>query len=227
MEENLKSKNRGEDNPEHKKSEFVNKEYLDNLSGIRSLMERSSSFISLSGLSGISAGIIGMITGLILHYKFSSYLLYEKNYIITNSDISSISSAVILLVVSLLLTFTLTILFTSRKAKKKGLPVWDYTAKKLLINVFIPLVAGGLFCIIAVLNGYYQIVFPSMLIFFGIALVSAAKFTLHEIYWLGISEIVIGLFAFVFIQHSILFWTTGFGLMNIIYGTVMYYRHER
>jgi hypothetical protein len=66
-----------------------------------------------------------------------------------------------------------------------------------------------------------------MLIFYGLSLVNAGKFTFSEIHYLGLTEIVLGILAGIFINHGLLFWTLGFGLMHIVYGTVMYYRHER
>ncbi len=44
------------------------KQHLQDLTEIRSMMERSSRFISLSGLSGISAGVFALI-GAYLAYR--------------------------------------------------------------------------------------------------------------------------------------------------------------
>jgi len=125
------------------------------------------------------------------------------------------------------MTFALAIYFTSRKAKKSGLPVWDGSAKRLVVSLFIPLVTGGLFCLILIYHYFDWLVLPSMLIFYGLALINAGKYTLSEIRWLGISEIILGLLATVFLSEAIIFWAAGFGVMNIIYGLVMYIRHEK
>ncbi|HEY3250263.1 MAG TPA: hypothetical protein VGK25_04010 [Ignavibacteria bacterium] len=203
-------------------------EHLDNLSEIRSLMERSSSFISLSGISGICAGVMGLVMAFLLNEKLGSYLKFGNDIILTPEKRSElILFSVILSLVVLALTFALTIFFTSRKAKKKGLPVWDSSAKRMMVNLFIPLICGGAFCLILVYHHYDFLVLPSMPVFYGLALINAGKYTLHEISWLGISEIIIGLLALVFLDYALLFWAIGFGLLNIIYGTLMYSRHER
>lgn len=205
-----------------------NQEHLDNLSEIRSLMERSSSFISLSGLAGVSAGVIGVITSAMMYLKFSSFMEYSRgSYISSEKRGELIVYGIMISVVALIITFALVIFFTARKAKKNNLAVWDSSAKRLLVNLFIPLIAGGIFCLILVYHKFDWLVLPSMLIFYGLALINASKYTLTEIRWLGVIQITIGLLAAFFIGHSIIFWGIGFGVMNIVYGLVMYFRHER
>ena len=205
-----------------------NQEHLKNLSEIRSLMERSSSCLSLSGLSGISAGIIGLAAAVILDYKLSPFLDYRKTVFLTAEHRNElINFSLLILIPALLLTFVSVIFFTSLKAKKKNLKLWEPSAKRLIVNLFIPLITGGLFSIILLLNYYDNLIFPSMIIFFGIALVNASKYTLGEIFWLGLINVLLGLTAMLFPQYSLLLWGIGFGVMNIIYGTMMYFKYER
>ncbi len=205
-----------------------NRQHLKNLTEIRSLMERSSSFISLSGLSGISAGIIGLIAAYILHIKLFRFMDYSKSPMISAQMREefilfgiTVSAAV------LIITFLAAIFFTARKAKKNGYPVWDGSAKRLVVNLFIPLVTGGVFCLILIYQYFDWLVLPSMLVFYGLALLNAGKFTLSEIKWLGVSEIALGLASMLFLNDAIYFWGAGFGLLNIIYGLVMYYKYEK
>lgn len=203
-------------------------EHLKDLSEIRSLMERSSSFISLSGLSGINAGIIGIIAAFVLESRLNPFLDYRTDVFLTAEKRAElIIFSMMVSAVALIITFALTIFFTARKAKKKGMPVWDGSAKRLALYLFIPLVTGGLFCLLLVYHRFDLLVMPSMLLFYGLALISASKYTLNEIRWLGISELVLGLLAVYFLQYAIYFWGLGFGVMNIIYGALMYFKHER
>jgi hypothetical protein len=119
------------------------------------------------------------------------------------------------------------VLFSQRKASKAGQQLWTSSTKRLLINFLIPLVTGGFFILILVFQNNLMLAASVMLIFYGLALVNAGKYTFGEIHYLGLTEIVLGILAGVFINQGLLFWTIGFGLMHIIYGTVMYYRHER
>jgi hypothetical protein len=66
-----------------------------------------------------------------------------------------------------------------------------------------------------------------MLIFYGLALLNASKYTLKEIRYLGMSEICLGLIASAWVQFGIVFWGIGFGMLHIIYGTFMYFKYEK
>jgi len=128
---------------------------------------------------------------------------------------------------ALLLTFSSVIYFTAKKAKKKGLPVWDPSAKRLLVNLFIPLVTGGIFCLILAYHEAYKFIPASMLLFYGLALLNASKYTLHDIRYLGITELILGLFASFLLGLGLWFWVIGFGVMNIVHGIMMYNKYER
>lgn len=205
-----------------------NQEHLKNLSEIRSLMERSSSFLSLSGLSGVCTGILGIITFLISYLRlFPYYDKFGTRYNIREMKNEAVIFFLFFSALVLLITFIEVIYFTYRKAKKKGLPLWDGSAKRLLFNLFIPLMTGGLFCLILVYHEIYFLIPASMLIFYGIALFNAGKYTLHDVRYLGISELILGLLAAFFPLTGLWFWGIGFGAMNIVYGIVMYVKYER
>jgi hypothetical protein len=203
-------------------------EHLKNLTEIRNLMERSSSFISLSGLSGISAGIMGLIAAYLLHSRLYKFMDYTKSPLVTAQNREElIVYSITLSAIVLVITFIAAIFFTARKAKKSNLPVWDGSAKRLVVNLFIPLITGGIFCLILIYQYFDWLVLPSMLVFFGLALLNAGKYTHNEIKWLGVSEIILGLASMFFLSEAIYFWGAGFGLLNILYGMVMYFKHER
>jgi len=205
-----------------------NQEHLENLSEIRSLMERSSSFLSLSGLSGVSAGIIGLVTSIYVYFKLDFLLEHHREYVTSAQGIKDTTLFFILLAVVVLgVTFGAAIFFTARKARKKGLPVWDGSAKRLVINLFIPLAAGGVFSLILVSHELYELIAPSMLLFFGLALLNAGKYTFGEIKLLGYLEIVLGLAASYWTFLGIYFWAIGFGVLNIVYGVYMYIKYEK
>ncbi|MCK5705545.1 MAG: hypothetical protein KAI29_30555, partial [Cyclobacteriaceae bacterium] len=70
------------------------KDYLEDISEIRNIMERSSNFISLSGLSGIMAGIYALIGSFIAYrivYIERSILSIREVYINEQSTIIKLS----------------------------------------------------------------------------------------------------------------------------------------
>lgn len=209
-----------------------NQEQIQHLSEIRNLMERSSRFISLSGLSGISAGIIALVGAAVAFF----YLDYDERYFnigryFTDRLDSLFQSKIGFLIADALIILILAlgsgIYFTTRKARRNNLRVWDSTTKRLLANVFIPLSAGGIFCLALLYNGIFFLVAPATLVFYGLALLHASKYTLPDVRILGISEIITGLAASFFVGYGLLFWAFGFGLLHILYGTLMYCRYER
>lgn len=204
------------------------KNHLQTLTEIKNLMERSSRFISLSGLTGVAAGIFALIGAWAAHYylgiSFTDETAYHPGLTVLELERFMVADALAVLVLAL----GFGVFFTARKAKKAGLKVWDKTAERLLINLMLPLAAGGIFCLILIFRwGQISFIAPLTLIFYGLALINASKYTLNDIRFLGIAEIILGLIGSYFINYGLLLWSIGFGVLHIIYGFVMYYKYER
>ena len=208
-----------------------NQEPIQQLKEIRNLMERSSRFISLSGLSGVSAGIIALIgAGIAFFYLDFDQRYFDINRYFAEMSYKRFSQSWLFVFLDALVVLTAAlaagIYFTTRKARRKGLKVWDAIARRMVINLMIPLAAGGIFCLILIYHRLVFLIAPATLIFYGIALLNASKYTFHEIRVLGISEILLGLMASWLVGYGLLFWAVGFGVMHIFYGLMMYYRYE-
>ena len=207
-----------------------NSKELQDLQEIKNLMERSSRFLSLSGLSGISAGLVALIGAAVAHYILkSNQVKYDEhfNLLFYVPELNVIEPLFYLGILVLSLALLSGFYFSWRKAKKNGYKLWDHTTRRLLVHLFIPLVAGGLFCLILIDRNDITLLASATLIFYGLALVNAGKYTLNEIRYLGISEIVLGLLAGIFTCFGLVFWAIGFGVLHIVYGSVMYFRYER
>lgn len=198
--------------------------YMDDLKNIREIMERSSKFMSLSGLSGISAGIIALI-GAYLAYR-TVYIKIDNpaNYYLT-LNFDNILILLGIAVATLVLALSAGIIFTNRKARKDNQKIWNLQTKRLIINLSIPLITGGMVCLILLMKGFIGLTAPLTLLFYGLALVNASKYTLSEIRGLGIAELILGIIAVYFIGYGLLFWAVGFGILHIVYGIVMHIRY--
>jgi uncharacterized membrane protein HdeD (DUF308 family) len=202
-------------------------EQLDALNDIRKMMDRSARFISLSGLSGVFAGFAALIGA-----HFANMKLTEFREAKVSSLHSDISLEITLLKIGMIVLFSALaggVLFTYRKSRSKGLPIWDKAAKNLLVNLALPLIAGGIFIISLLLvhSDSYELIAPSCLIFYGLALINASKYTYSDIRFLGCCEIILGLLALFNTVYSLHLWAAGFGVLHIIYGLVMYFKYER
>ena len=196
------------------------KKYIDDLKEIKDTMDRATRFISLSGLSGVSTGITALVGALIAYqtvFKNTEYLTH--NAVEINSK--NLNYLLLISIGTLILSIACAIFFTNRKTKKQNQGVWNVQVKRLLINLSIPLVSGGLLCLMFLFKGFVGLLFPLTLIFYGLALVNGSKYTLTEIRNLGLIEILLGLLAFQFINYGILFWAIGFGIFQIIYGLIV------
>jgi len=203
---------------------------LQDVRDIRRLMERSSRFISLSGLSGIAAGIIALAGAAIARYVvFAKYYgEYNTRGGFSATDYSQLITQLMILAAAVLGTaFLCAFYFTWRKSKKQGRPLWDHTSRRLLWNMLIPLVTGGLFILAMLLNDEWKWVAPACLVFYGLALVNSSKYTLTDIRYLGYCEIILGLINTQYIGYGLYFWALGFGVLHIIYGIIMGWKYER
>ncbi len=210
----------------------TSQEHLNTLSEIRSLMERSSRFISLSGLSGVAAGIFALI-GAALTYVYAGKIPFDGKVIVPGYNIPDNNwgidyriffAATVAFV--LLGAIGTAIFFTTRKAKQKKQKIWDPLTQRLLINLAIPLAVGGVFCLALIQQEYYNLVAPATLIFYGLGLINASKYTLHDIRYLGLCEVALGLTGLFFIGYGLEFWAMGFGILHIVYGIYMYGKYE-
>lgn len=196
--------------------------YLQDISDIKNMMNKSTQFISLSGLSGILAGVYALIGAYIAHELIQN----NDNYIIT---LESNTFKLILLTafIVLFLSIGTALLLTISKAKKEGETVWNSSSKRMLTNFLIPLVTGGIFGLLLLRNGSYGLIAPVTLIFYGLACVNASKYTLRDVRYLGITIIILGLLATEFSGYALEFWALGFGLCHIIYGSMMHFKYDR
>ena len=189
---------------------------LNDITEIRAMMERSSKVLSLSGLSGVSAGINALAGTL--------YVPWILDRLPPEDAVPYLAADALAV---LLLSIGLAVMFSRRMARRKGLPVWTATSRLLIIDLAFPLGAGGLLCLSLVFHQVFDLIPGTMLVFYGLALISSSKYALREIRYLGVTDLALGCAAIFFPRLGLALWGTGFGIMHIAYGLLMYYRYER
>ena len=197
------------------------KDYLKDLSEIKDLMNKSSRFISLSGLSGILAGVYALIGAAIAYWLVDNS---SREYLILDGTIFKL--VILDLALIALLSIITGIYLTTKKAKKNGDKIWDSTSKRLVINFLIPLIAGGIYILIILGQQKYGQTAALMLIFYGLALINASKYSVGYIRHLGIIDVILGLICALFPGYGFWLWVLGFGVMHIVYGTWMHVKYD-
>lgn len=214
-------------------------EQLKALTEMRDLMNRSSRFLSLSGLSGIFAGSFALCGAWFAqryieatysrmsvtadYYYIPSHDLFPRIFNVISRDFFLFADAALVIILSLAAVW----FFSGRKAKKAGVPLWDRTTWRAIANLAIPLATGGIFCFALLMHGIISFIVPATMIFYGLALLNTSKYTLNDIRYLGLCEILLGLISMLFQGYGLIFWSIGFGLLHIFYGAVMYFKYER
>jgi predicted lysophospholipase L1 biosynthesis ABC-type transport system permease subunit len=210
------------------KNDLVNPQ--EDIQAIREIMERSSRFLSLSGLSGIFAGIMAILGAVVAWFFILDSGQVKYDEYMRNLGGSSTASIRFYLALDALLVLGLAIsgavYFSYRKARKAGQRIWTAVSKRLIVHLMIPLISGGIFTLILLYHNNLELLAAVMLIFYGLSLVNAGKFTFGEIHYLGLTQIVLGILAGIFTDYGLLLWVIGFGLMHIVYGSVMFFRYE-
>ena len=199
-----------------------NKDYLKDINEIKNLMNKSSRFISLSGLSGILAGVYALIGAAITYYIVANSV---RGYLILDGNVFKICTAILIMVA--VLSIGTGIFLTTKKAKKNGEKIWDNSSKRLVVNFLIPLIVGGLYILIILNQERYGHTAALMLIFYGLALINASKYSIGDIRYLGFTEIILGLICALMPSYGFWFWVIGFGFMHIIYGSIMHFKYDR
>jgi len=205
-------------------------DYSDDIKTIKKIMEESSRFLSLSGLSGLFAGFLAILGGCIAQFGILRSKSFFFNENLSSLSVPEITSLKIKLITDALLVLLLalagSLYFSYRKAHRKGQKIWTPVSRRLLLSLIIPLIAGAFFIMIFYLESQWQLIVPAMLIFYGLALIGAGKFTYSEVFYLGLAELLTGFSAAIFQGSAIFFWILGFGFFNLAYGLIMYRKYE-
>lgn len=209
---------------------------LDTLQDIKRMMERSSRFISLSGWSGVSAGCCALVGAWLAHEKlqqmFGGPVGRDWNYAVRGhqsipDQIASFYDLILIGIGTFVAAFISSFFFTWLRSRKQKTPLWDRTVQRLMWNTALPLGIGGLVILRCLQLGYFEMVAPGCLIFYGLALVNASKYTLGEIRYMGYGQLILGVINLWNVGSGLLLWAIGFGVLHIVYGLVMWWKYER
>ncbi|MBP1652399.1 MAG: hypothetical protein H6Q26_2556 [Bacteroidetes bacterium] len=208
---------------------MTDQQHLSTLSDIKRIMDRSSRFISLSGLSGVCAGIAGLLGAAIADVWISEYYnRWNTSGIFVREDFNLLKIKLTILgLIVMGIALAGGIYFTWRKANKDGASIFGKTSRNVFYSGLIPMVAGAAFIAGMVYNNFEVLVAPACLLFYGLALVNASKYTFRDIKYFGIAQIILGIINVFYLRRGLYFWALGFGVLHIVYGVMMWWKYER
>jgi predicted lysophospholipase L1 biosynthesis ABC-type transport system permease subunit len=203
------------------------KDPIKDLAEIKSMMERSTRFLSLSGLAGVLAGVYALFGVSLayywLHIRSSPFGIVDYG----NLDQSVLTQLTLTAIGVLTLSIATAWLLSQKKSKKTSNQLWTPASKRFMQALFIPVVIGGMFCVALLHQGFIPFVAPATLVFYGLGLLNASQFTLNEIKYLGYCQSILGVIASFFPEFGFLIWALGFGVIHIFYGSMMYFKYDR
>lgn len=202
-------------------------DYEKDLASIRSAMDRSGKFISLSGMSGILAGCYAL-AGAVAAYFLARYPLSPGDHRVYALDSAEVVTRILVIGVVVLTASLLTgFLLSGRKAARAGVTLWNATTRHLMMNLSIPLITGGIFILILLHSGLIVLAAAASLVFYGLALIQGSSNTYDEVRYLGFCEIILGLISGLLSGYELVFWSLGFGVLHIVYGAILYNKYDR
>lgn len=205
---------------------------LETLQQIRSIMERSARFLSLSGWSGIWAGAVALAGSGIAYKWLERYETgaadYTGPYDPTIAGIAYPLDLLCLGITIFIVAFIGGFYFTYRKNRRAGIQMWNAASRKMVINLAIPLIAGGVMTLAFMAHGNWEYIAPGCLVFYGLALINGSKYTVSDIKYLGLTEVVLGCTGlFLSPGYGLYLWAFGFGVLHIVYGIIMWRKYDQ
>jgi len=203
---------------------------LETLQEIRSIMDRSAKFLTLSGWSGIWAGLTALAGAWVANSWLQTGIRYYDrtgNTSLRNSFDEITMQFIVLAVVVFIVALAGALFFTLRKTSKNGQQIWNSASRQLLFHGSIPLLAGGVCVLAFIYHGHEMYIGPSCLIFYGLALINGSKYTLSDIRYLGLLEVILGSISLFYPGYGLYFWAAGFGVLHILYGLIMWNKYDK
>lgn len=196
----------------------------DELKAIRELMERPVRYSTMSGLSGVLAGLASLAGVFADLYVSGRYADRPAEAVRINMGIWA---------GVFLAAFAAATVPTRLRERKRGMPFWSRIKKQILLTILPPFV-GGVGLTAAIVCRWWIGDGPNMwglipaiwMLFYGLALWQVGLFSPAEIRVLAVAFLLAGLAAAA-LFHTYPYWAMGltFGGFHIVYGVVVWIRH--
>ncbi|HEY3011164.1 MAG TPA: hypothetical protein VGJ36_00360 [Gemmatimonadales bacterium] len=181
---------------------------MDNLSFIRSTMERATAFTAVPGWGGVAMGVTALI----------ATVLASNSATVTEWLVIWLSASV--------LAFTIGGWAMVRKARRAGTTVFSYSGRRFVLSYVPPLAVGALLTVVLVRAGLHSALPGTWLLLYGTGVVTGGAFSVRVVPIMGFCFMALGALALL-ISPGWSEWllAAGFGGLHIIFGIIIARRY--
>jgi hypothetical protein len=181
---------------------------MDNLSFIRSTMERATAFTAVPGWGGVAMGVTALAATALAHRSTSTgeWLAVWLGASFLALTIGGWSMLV--------------------KARRGGTSVFSYSGRRFVLSYVPPLIVGGLLSVVLVRAGLYAALPGTWLLLYGTGVVTGGAFSVRVVPIMGLCFMALGALALL-APPTWGNWlmAAGFGGLHIIFGVIIARRY--
>jgi hypothetical protein len=181
---------------------------MDNLSFIRSTMERATSFTAVPGWGGVAMGVTALAAAALARTRAA-----ETEWLAVWLGASA-------------LALTIGGWSMVMKARRAGTSVFSYSGRRFVLSYLPPLVVGALLTLVLVRAGLYSALPGTWLLLYGTGVVTGGAFSVRVVPIMGFCFMALGASALLAPPGwSDWLMALGFGGLHIIFGLIIARRY--
>lgn len=181
---------------------------MDNLSFIRSTMERATAFTAVPGWGGVAMGVTAVLATVLA------------------SRSPSVSQWLTVWLSASVLAFAIGGWFMVLKARRAGTTVFSYSGRRFVLSYVPPLVVGAVLTLVLVRAGLYDALPGTWLLLYGTGVVTGGAFSVRVVPIMGLCFMALGVIALLApASWSEWLLAAGFGGLHIIFGLIIARRY--
>jgi len=194
--------------PEQAGAPTLHARAIDNLSFIRSTMERATAFTAVPGWGGVAMGVTAVLATVLAHHTAT-----ESQWLAVWLSASALALAIGGWAMAL-------------KARRAGTSVFSYSGRRFVLSYVPPLVVGALLTVVLVRAGLHAALPGTWLLLYGTGVVTGGAFSVRVVPIMGLCFMALGAIALLAPPN----WgdwlmAAGFGGLHLIFGLIIARRY--
>lgn len=181
---------------------------MEDLQYIRRTMENSSSFTAVPGWGTVAMGATALI---------ASVVAYQQH---------NFRNWMVVWLLDAVVAFCVAMWTMRRKARRAGIPMFSGPGRKFALSFFPPMLVAAILTAVLFRAGAVAAIPGMWLLLYGTSVVSGGSFSVRIVPAMGSCFLLLGAVALVTPATWALWWMVlGFGVLHIVFGTMIARRH--